>query len=92
MSQVPARTQFPLIPFQDAGLGTVTEVLRTNTALQRPPSRGAQGTSPPWAVTPCLSVLHLAGLQFIFTVAGMGLGFGFVLKTVLIIQGCFIYR
>jgi len=35
----------------------------------------------------CGSVLVLAGLVF-FMVASMGLCFGFVLETVLIIQGC----
>ena len=39
-----------------------------------------------------LAVLVLAGIELIFfTVASMGLCFGFVLKTVLIIQGCFCY-
>ena len=39
-----------------------------------------------------ISVLVLAGIELIFfTVASMGLCFGFVLKTVLITQGCFIY-
>jgi len=38
------------------------------------------------------TVLVLAGIELIsFTVASMGLCFGFVLKTVLIIQGCFSY-
>ena len=38
------------------------------------------------------SVLVLAGIELIFfIVASMGLCFGFVLKTVLIIQGCFRY-
>ena len=38
------------------------------------------------------NVLVLAGIELIFfTVASMGLCFGFVLKTVLIIQGCFCY-
>ena len=37
-------------------------------------------------------VLILAGIELIsFIVAGMGLCFGFVLETVLIIQGCFSY-
>ena len=37
-------------------------------------------------------VLVLAGVELIFfAVAGMGLCFGFVLKTVLVIQGCFSY-
>ena len=37
-------------------------------------------------------VLVLAGIKFIFfIVAGMGLCFGFVLKTVLITPGCFRY-
>jgi len=36
--------------------------------------------------------LALAGVELIFfTVTGMGLWFGFVLKTVLIIHGCFRY-
>jgi len=36
--------------------------------------------------------LVLAGIELIFfIVAGMGLCFGFVLKTVLITQGCFSY-
>ena len=39
-----------------------------------------------------LSVLVLAGVQLIFfIVAGMGLCFGFVLKTVLVTQGRFSY-
>ena len=39
------------------------------------------------------TVLVLAGIELIFfTVAGMGLCFGFVLKTVLITQGRFSYR
>ena len=37
-------------------------------------------------------MLVLAGIELIFfIVAGMGLRFGFVLKTVLITQGCFHY-
>ena len=37
-------------------------------------------------------VLVLAGIELIFfIVAGMGLRFGFVLETVLTIQGCFSY-
>ena len=37
-------------------------------------------------------VLVLAGIELVFfVVAGMGLCFGFVLKTVLITQGCFRY-
>ena len=37
-------------------------------------------------------VLVLAGIEFIFfIVASMGLWFGFVLKTVLIMQRCFSY-
>ena len=40
----------------------------------------------------CGSVLVLAGVELIFfIVAGMGLCFGFVLETVLIIQECFRY-
>lgn len=38
-----------------------------------------------------LPVLVLAGTDFFFIVASMGLCFGFVLKMVLIIQGCFRY-
>ena len=39
-----------------------------------------------------LPLLVLAGIELIlFTVANMGLWFGFVLETVLIIQGCFRY-
>ena len=39
------------------------------------------------------SVLVLAGIELIFfIVARMRLCFGFVLRTVLIIQGCFRYR
>ena len=38
------------------------------------------------------SVLVLAGIELnFFIVACMGLCFGFVLKTVLVIQGCFSY-
>ena len=37
-----------------------------------------------------LTVLVLAGIIF-FIVASMGLCFGFVLETALIIQGCFCY-
>ena len=38
------------------------------------------------------SVLVLAGIELIFFIAAsMGLCFGFVLKTVLITQGCFSY-
>jgi len=38
------------------------------------------------------SVLVLAGIELIFfIVASMGLCFGFVLKSVLIVQGCFCY-
>lgn len=36
-------------------------------------------------------VLVLAGVELIFTVAGMGLCFGFAMKTVLRTQGCFPY-
>ena len=40
----------------------------------------------------CSFVLVLAGIELIFfIVASTGLCFGFVLKTVLIIQGCFHY-
>ena len=39
-----------------------------------------------------LAVLVFAGIELIFfVVASMGLCFGFVLETVLIIQGCFSY-
>lgn len=39
-----------------------------------------------------LSVLVLAGVKLVFfTVAGMSLCFGFVLETVVIMQGCFPY-
>ena len=38
-------------------------------------------------------VLILAGVELnVFFVASMGLCFGFMLETVLIIQGCFCYR
>lgn len=43
-------------------------------------------------VEPYSGVLVLAGMEFIFfTVASMGLWFGFVLETVMITQGCLRY-
>jgi len=46
-----------------------------------------------WENTSCLhTVLVLGGLQLIFFIAAsMRLCFGFLLKTVLIVQGCFRY-
>lgn len=39
-----------------------------------------------------LNVLVLAGIELVFfTVASMGYSFGFVLKTVLVVQGYFSY-
>ena len=49
--------------------------------------------TPKCVIRPSLvSMLVLAGIEFIFViVSGMGLGFGFVLETVLITKECFHY-
>ena len=53
-------------------------------------SREQQGALPSPAISLCALVTVLTVL-FFFTVLGIGLCFEFVLKTVLIIQGCFSY-
>ena len=65
-------------------------ILKTSTKLAAERQSGFSDGTEYWGGGSTLLVL--AGIELIFfIVAGMGLCFGFVLKTVLIIQACFRY-